>query len=114
MPVMLHAVRNPHSKRPARSAIVGAGFSGTALAIRLLHTAAERPLRIVIVERSGCLGPGLAYTISSRRIGCTQPSRNQPKSPPAVARGRSIPPTSTRAAATLRQRTCRAAMYRHI
>ena len=63
---MLHAARIDESTRRATIAIVGAGFSGTALAIRLLHAAADRPLRIVVVERSAHFGPGLAYGDAAR------------------------------------------------
>jgi uncharacterized NAD(P)/FAD-binding protein YdhS len=54
------------SGRRATIAIVGAGFSGTALAIRLLRTASDRPLRVVVIERSGRFGPGLAYGDGAR------------------------------------------------
>lgn len=41
-------------------AIVGAGFSGTALAIRLLQLSTE-PLRISLLEQHDNFGPGIAY-----------------------------------------------------
>lgn len=41
-------------------AIVGAGFSGTLVASQLLKQA-RRPLRLLLIERSGRFGPGLAY-----------------------------------------------------
>jgi len=41
-------------------AIVGAGFSGTLLASQLLRQA-QHPLRLLLIERSGRFGPGLAY-----------------------------------------------------
>lgn len=41
--------------------IVGAGFSGTALALQLLRTAGPSNVSVVLVERSGRFGPGLAY-----------------------------------------------------
>ncbi len=41
-------------------AIVGAGFSGTVLAARLLRTATD-PLRILLIERAAEIGRGLAY-----------------------------------------------------
>ena len=41
-------------------AIVGAGFSGTLLACQLLKQS-QRPLRLVLIERSGRFGPGVAY-----------------------------------------------------
>jgi uncharacterized NAD(P)/FAD-binding protein YdhS len=42
-------------------AIVGGGFSGTALAIRLLGLPGASRLRIVLIEATGDPGPGLAY-----------------------------------------------------
>lgn len=47
--------------RPATLAIVGAGFSGTALALALLRDPPPGPCRIVLLERSGRFGRGLAY-----------------------------------------------------
>ena len=41
--------------------IVGAGFSGTVLAVQLLRLAAGRPLRIVLVNPTAAMGRGLAY-----------------------------------------------------
>lgn len=41
-------------------AIVGAGFSGTLLTCQLLRQA-QRPLRLLLIERSGRFGPGVAY-----------------------------------------------------
>lgn len=41
-------------------AIVGAGFSGTLLACQLLKQT-QRPLRLLLIERSGRFGPGVAY-----------------------------------------------------
>ncbi len=41
-------------------AIVGAGFSGTMLAVHLLRRAPPQT-RISLIERSGTFGPGLAY-----------------------------------------------------
>ena len=41
-------------------ALVGAGFSGTLVAAQLLRTA-RRPLRILLIDRSGRFGTGLAY-----------------------------------------------------
>jgi uncharacterized NAD(P)/FAD-binding protein YdhS len=41
-------------------AIVGAGFSGTTLAIQRLRDPAAGIDRIALVERSGRFGPGLA------------------------------------------------------
>lgn len=44
-------------------AIVGAGFSGTLLAVHL--SGAPEPPRVALIERSGRFGPGLAYGASS-------------------------------------------------
>lgn len=41
-------------------AIVGAGFSGTLLASQLLRQS-QHPLRLLLIERSGRFGPGVAY-----------------------------------------------------
>lgn len=45
-------------------AIVGAGFSGTLLAVHLLRTA-RAPLHVLLIERSGRPGRGLAYASAS-------------------------------------------------
>ncbi|PWV65663.1 FAD/NAD(P)-binding protein [Plasticicumulans acidivorans] len=45
-------------------AIVGAGFSGTLLAVHLLRES-RNPLRIVLIERSGRFGRGLAYATAN-------------------------------------------------
>jgi uncharacterized NAD(P)/FAD-binding protein YdhS len=42
-------------------AIVGAGFSGTVLAVNLLRISSTRPLRIVLIERNALVGRGAAY-----------------------------------------------------
>jgi uncharacterized NAD(P)/FAD-binding protein YdhS len=42
-------------------AIIGAGFSGTAVAIQLLRQAGERPLRIVLLDPREEIGAGVAY-----------------------------------------------------
>jgi uncharacterized NAD(P)/FAD-binding protein YdhS len=47
--------------RPTTLVIVGAGFSGTALALALLRDPPAGALRIVLIERSGRFGRGLAY-----------------------------------------------------
>jgi len=47
--------------RPATLVIVGAGFSGTALALALLRDPPAGTSTIVLVERSGRFGRGLAY-----------------------------------------------------
>jgi uncharacterized NAD(P)/FAD-binding protein YdhS len=48
-------------KRSRTVAIVGAGFSGTAVAVRLLRSPPAGTCRIVLIERSARFGPGLAY-----------------------------------------------------
>jgi len=47
-------------------AIIGGGASGALLAVNLLRNA-RAPFRVVIVERSGALGRGLAYSTKSDR-----------------------------------------------
>jgi uncharacterized NAD(P)/FAD-binding protein YdhS len=51
-------------KRPT-VAIVGGGCSGTLVALQLLKQSHANPLDIVIIERSGRVGPGLAYSVPS-------------------------------------------------
>ena len=41
--------------------IVGGGFSGTAVAINLLRNPPRRPTRVVLIDRDGAFGRGLAY-----------------------------------------------------
>ena len=56
------------SSRPT-IAIIGAGFTGTMVAARLLHAATSAALRLVIVNRSGRVARGVAYgTRSSRHV----------------------------------------------
>jgi uncharacterized NAD(P)/FAD-binding protein YdhS len=50
----------PAGERPALVAIVGSGCAGTLVAANLLRRA-HGALRIVLVERSGRFGPGVAY-----------------------------------------------------
>ncbi len=57
------------STRTRTIAIVGAGFSGTALAYRLLGSTHAVPTRVVLIERAQRFGPGLAY--SARAAGTT-------------------------------------------
>lgn len=45
-------------------AIVGGGFSGTVLATYLLRLSYWKPLRVVLVDRTGCIGRGAAYADS--------------------------------------------------
>lgn len=42
-------------------AVIGGGLSGTLVTVNLLRYAA-RPLRVVLIERSGDFGPGVAYS----------------------------------------------------
>jgi uncharacterized NAD(P)/FAD-binding protein YdhS len=46
-------------------AIIGAGFSGTLTAVQLARRHADRIGRIVLFDRSGTFGPGLAYSTPS-------------------------------------------------
>lgn len=46
-------------------AIIGGGFSGTMLAVHLLRTPSAVPRRIVLIERSGLIGRGVAYGTTS-------------------------------------------------
>lgn len=49
-------------RSPGRTiAVVGAGFSGTVLAVNLLRHASEQPTRIVLIESRAQIGRGLAY-----------------------------------------------------
>src|SRR5215471_13773238 len=57
-------VRPPDSL-PRTVVIVGAGFSGTAVAIHLLRLPQPAPLRIVLIERAPTAG-GVAYAIRER------------------------------------------------
>lgn len=45
--------------------IIGAGFSGTALAIQLLRRPPEAPTHVVLIERNGAAGRGVAYASTS-------------------------------------------------
>ena len=51
-------------------AIIGAGFTGTMVAVNLLRMA-EGPTRILLVERSGRFSAGVAYGTRS----CGPPAR---------------------------------------
>jgi uncharacterized NAD(P)/FAD-binding protein YdhS len=57
------------TSRSRTIAIIGAGFSGAALAYRLLRQASAMPVRIVLIESSSRFGCGLAY--SERAAGTT-------------------------------------------
>jgi uncharacterized NAD(P)/FAD-binding protein YdhS len=65
----------PARDRDGTIAIVGAGFSGTALAYRLLR-AGEFRGRVVLIERSGRFGPGLAYGSASHGAVLNVPAGN--------------------------------------
>ena len=49
------------SEKQPTIAVIGSGLSGTLAAVNLLRYA-TRPLRIVMIERSGDFGPGVAYS----------------------------------------------------
>src|SRR5579885_473725 len=50
-------------------AIIGGGFSGTALAVQLLRRARGRPLKLALIERHGEAGRGVAYgTVSPAHV----------------------------------------------
>jgi len=57
-------------------AIVGAGFSGAVLAVQLMRHAQGRPLRVVLVNRSGAMARGLAYGTHSPRHLLNVPAGN--------------------------------------
>ncbi|MCC6929660.1 MAG: FAD/NAD(P)-binding protein [Gemmatimonadaceae bacterium] len=48
-------------------AVIGAGFSGTIAAAHLLRRAAEAPARVLLIDRSGGVGRGVAYGTRSVR-----------------------------------------------
>ena len=48
-------------QRPARVVVVGGGAAGVITAATLLREAGGTPLEVHVVERSGTVGPGLAY-----------------------------------------------------
>jgi uncharacterized NAD(P)/FAD-binding protein YdhS len=53
---------------PFRVVVVGGGFSGVATTVALLrHRPHARPLALTILERSGSVGPGVAYSTPDRR-----------------------------------------------
>jgi uncharacterized NAD(P)/FAD-binding protein YdhS len=60
----MHTCQFNNGERSTTIVIVGAGFSGAALALRLLQEPPDDPCRIVLVERSGRFGCGLAYAPS--------------------------------------------------
>lgn len=50
---------------PFTVAIVGAGFSGVMTAVHLLRGTARRPVRVLMVNRSGAMARGVAYGTNS-------------------------------------------------
>jgi uncharacterized NAD(P)/FAD-binding protein YdhS len=50
---------------PFTVAVVGAGFSGVMTAVHLLRGAAPRPVRVLMVNRSGAMARGVAYGTNS-------------------------------------------------
>ncbi|MBA2254371.1 MAG: FAD/NAD(P)-binding protein [Chloroflexi bacterium] len=66
------------SQRPPAPtvAVIGAGFSGTMTAVQLLRSAsAGRPLRVVLIERSGDWGRGVAYAATDAPVVLNVPAR---------------------------------------
>lgn len=55
--------------------IIGAGFSGTAMAINLLHQGG-RDIRVILINRSGSMARGLAYGTSSAQHLLNVPAGN--------------------------------------
>ena len=45
---------------PLKIGIIGAGFSGTALTA-VLHRMAQKPIEIILFDKTGCFGVGDAY-----------------------------------------------------
>ncbi len=45
--------------------VIGAGFSGVMVAAHLLRARTARPLRVVMVNRSGVMARGVAYGTNS-------------------------------------------------
>ena len=50
---------------PLTVAVVGSGFSGVMTAVHLLRGVAPRPVRVLMVNRSGVMARGVAYGTSS-------------------------------------------------
>lgn len=67
----MSAVVTPDTLTPAASlnskviVIIGAGFSGTVLAIQLLRRALTTPTKVVLIERNGTAGRGIAYATNN-------------------------------------------------
>jgi uncharacterized NAD(P)/FAD-binding protein YdhS len=60
--------------KPTRVAIIGGGCSGTLAALQLITQSQHTPLEIVIIEKSGELGRGLAYSVPSDRCKLNVPA----------------------------------------
>ena len=72
------ASASAHASRPSRTpavAIVGGGFSGAMVAAQLLR-AADGPLRVVLFERRGALGEGVAYSTRESEHLLNVPAKN--------------------------------------
>lgn len=63
--------------------IVGAGFSGTLAAVHLLARAAPAARHVVLVERSGVFGRGLAYGVDDDNLLLNVPAGNMSALPEA-------------------------------
>ncbi len=48
-------------------AVIGAGFSGTIVAAHLLRASVHAPVRVLLIDRSGRVGRGVAYGTTSAR-----------------------------------------------
>ena len=101
---------SPSISSPQTIAIVGAGFSGTLVAIHLLSRA-EGPLRVYLIERKPPFGGGVAYSTRSsdhllnvpvERMGAwpenpedffqwLQDHRGEPEIPDRIGRGDFVP-----------------------
>ncbi len=66
-------------------AIVGAGFSGTVLAVNLLRIPRRRPLRIVLIERTALIGRGVAYSPTAHPYLLNVPASRMSASPEAAS-----------------------------
>ncbi len=64
-------------------AIVGAGFSGTILAVNLLRIRPGRPLRVVLIERNALVGRGVAYAPAAHPYLLNVPASRMSASPEA-------------------------------
>ena len=82
----------PHDPAIPTLAIVGAGFSGTAIAVQLARQAQGKPVRIVLIEPSGKFGSGVAYGTRCTRHVLNVPAGNmsalpdEPRETPVLRR----------------------------